>query len=203
MADVGLDRAVLQMMLMETSTSNWWDFAVVERRRGGFLHFTNGPEAPEDLLRPPLEGLHTSPASVAEELFHVPSVNFTTAITDRTVFPARSFPAKPANRAASGTCGNPPLSGGNGYAGLPVTAPVSRKAIRSTAKALVQLFPAIFLRYDTNGRYTLVDTGRARGDFKVDVRLSWPQQLKSRGAGRTAESLVFPPPTCRTVLLCR
>ncbi|WP_022962422.1 DUF4823 domain-containing protein [Halopseudomonas pelagia] len=52
LADVGLDRAVLQMMLMETSTRQLVDFAVVETR-GGFLQFYQAE--PEDLLRPPLE----------------------------------------------------------------------------------------------------------------------------------------------------
>ena len=52
MADVGLDRAVLQMMLMETSTRQLVDFAVVETR-GGFLQFYKAE--PEDLLRPPME----------------------------------------------------------------------------------------------------------------------------------------------------
>lgn len=52
MADLGLDRAVLQMILMETATRRMVDYAVVEAR-GGFLQFYKAE--PEDLLRPPLE----------------------------------------------------------------------------------------------------------------------------------------------------
>lgn len=51
-ADLGLDKAVLQLMLLETATERLIDFAVIEAR-GGFLQFYQAE--PEDLLRRPLE----------------------------------------------------------------------------------------------------------------------------------------------------
>lgn len=50
--DVGIDRAVLQLILMETSTEHVVDFVTIETR-GGFMQFYKANA--EDLLRPPLE----------------------------------------------------------------------------------------------------------------------------------------------------
>lgn len=50
--DLGLDRGVLQLMLLEVGTRHLVDFARVETR-GGFLQFYKA--SPEDLLRPPLQ----------------------------------------------------------------------------------------------------------------------------------------------------
>ncbi|HDZ54869.1 MAG TPA: DUF4823 domain-containing protein [Pseudomonas xinjiangensis] len=50
--DLGIDAAVLQLILMETSTQRVVDFVVIETK-GGFLEFYKA--RPEDLLRPPLE----------------------------------------------------------------------------------------------------------------------------------------------------
>ncbi len=50
--DLGIDRANLQLVLMETSTQRVVDFVVVESK-GGFLQFYKA--SPEDLLRRPLE----------------------------------------------------------------------------------------------------------------------------------------------------
>jgi hypothetical protein len=50
--DIGVDRAVLHLILMETATRRMVDFAVV-KTRGGFLQFYQSE--PADLLRPPLE----------------------------------------------------------------------------------------------------------------------------------------------------
>lgn len=50
--DVGVDRATLHLMLMETATRRLIDYAVI-RSRGGFLQFYQ--TEPADLLRPPLE----------------------------------------------------------------------------------------------------------------------------------------------------
>lgn len=52
LADVGRDRALLQLILMETSTQRVVDFVVIETK-GGFLQFYKAK--PEDLLRRPLE----------------------------------------------------------------------------------------------------------------------------------------------------
>lgn len=52
LGSVGIDRAVLQLMLMETSTQRIVDYVVIETR-GGFLQFYKAN--PEDLLRRPLE----------------------------------------------------------------------------------------------------------------------------------------------------
>ncbi|SDS35166.1 protein of unknown function [Halopseudomonas xinjiangensis] len=51
-SDVGIDRAVLQLILIETSTEHVVDFVTIETR-GGFLQFYKANA--EDLLRPPLE----------------------------------------------------------------------------------------------------------------------------------------------------
>lgn len=50
--DVGRDRGVLQLMLLEVGTRHLVDFARIETR-GGFLQFYNA--SPDDLLRPPLQ----------------------------------------------------------------------------------------------------------------------------------------------------
>ncbi|OWL89402.1 DUF4823 domain-containing protein [Halopseudomonas aestusnigri] len=50
--DLGLDRGVLQLMLLEVGTRHLVDFARIETR-GGFLQFYKA--SPEDLLRPPLQ----------------------------------------------------------------------------------------------------------------------------------------------------
>jgi hypothetical protein len=50
--DLGIDRAVLQLVLMETSSRRVVDFVVIESK-GGFLQFYKA--SPEDLLRRPLE----------------------------------------------------------------------------------------------------------------------------------------------------
>lgn len=50
--DLGLDRGVLQLMLLEVGTRHLVDFVRVETR-GGFLQFYKA--SPEDLLRPPLQ----------------------------------------------------------------------------------------------------------------------------------------------------
>lgn len=50
--DLGIDRANLQLVLMETSTQRVVDFVVIESK-GGFLQFYKA--SPEDLLRRPLE----------------------------------------------------------------------------------------------------------------------------------------------------
>jgi hypothetical protein len=50
--DIGVDRAVLHLILMETATRRMVDYAVVETR-GGFLQFYQSE--PADLLRSPLE----------------------------------------------------------------------------------------------------------------------------------------------------
>lgn len=52
LGDVGVDRATLHLILMETATRRMIDYAVVATR-GGFLQFYQSE--PEDLLRPPLE----------------------------------------------------------------------------------------------------------------------------------------------------
>lgn len=52
LGDVGVDRATLHLMLMETATRRLIDHAVI-RSRGGFLQFYQ--TEPADLLRPPLE----------------------------------------------------------------------------------------------------------------------------------------------------
>ncbi|PAU87234.1 DUF4823 domain-containing protein [Pseudomonas sp. WN033] len=52
LADVGRDRAVLQLILMETGNRYMVDYAVIQAR-GGFLQFYKAK--PEDLLRRPLE----------------------------------------------------------------------------------------------------------------------------------------------------
>lgn len=52
LADVGIDRATLHLILMETATRRLIDHAVI-RSRGGFLQFYQSE--PADLLRPPLE----------------------------------------------------------------------------------------------------------------------------------------------------
>ncbi|HCP05200.1 MAG TPA: DUF4823 domain-containing protein, partial [Pseudomonas sp.] len=49
---LGLDRGVLQLMLLEVGTRHLVDFARIETR-GGFLQFYKA--SPEDLLRPPLQ----------------------------------------------------------------------------------------------------------------------------------------------------
>lgn len=50
--DVGVDKAVLQLILMETSTRRVVDFVTIETK-GGFLQFFKAK--PSTLLRPPLE----------------------------------------------------------------------------------------------------------------------------------------------------
>ncbi|MCC4260653.1 DUF4823 domain-containing protein [Pseudomonas aestusnigri] len=50
--DLGLDRGVLQLMLLEVGTRHLVDFARIETR-GGFLQFYKA--SPEELLRPPLQ----------------------------------------------------------------------------------------------------------------------------------------------------
>ncbi len=50
--DVGLDRAVLQLMVFEVGTRHLVDYARIETR-GGFLQFYKA--SPDDLLRPPLK----------------------------------------------------------------------------------------------------------------------------------------------------
>ena len=50
--DLGLDRGVLQLMLLEVGTRHLVDFARI-KTRGGFLQFYKA--SPEDLLRPPLQ----------------------------------------------------------------------------------------------------------------------------------------------------
>lgn len=50
--DVGLDRAVLQVMVFEVGTRHLVDYAKIETR-GGFLQFYKA--SPDDLLRPPLQ----------------------------------------------------------------------------------------------------------------------------------------------------
>ncbi|WP_341705928.1 DUF4823 domain-containing protein [Halopseudomonas sp.] len=50
--DVGLDRAVLQVMVFEVGTRHLVDYARIETR-GGFLQFYKA--SPDDLLRPPLK----------------------------------------------------------------------------------------------------------------------------------------------------
>ena len=50
--DLGLDRGVLQLMLLEVGTRHLVDFARIETR-GGFLQFYKA--SPEDLLHPPLQ----------------------------------------------------------------------------------------------------------------------------------------------------
>ncbi|MBL4835884.1 MAG: DUF4823 domain-containing protein [Pseudomonas sp.] len=52
LGDVGVDRATLHLILMETATRRLVDHAVI-RSRGGFLQFYQ--TEPVDLLRPPLE----------------------------------------------------------------------------------------------------------------------------------------------------
>lgn len=52
LANLGIDRATLQLVLMETSTQRVVDFVVIESK-GGFLQFYKAN--PEDLLRRPLE----------------------------------------------------------------------------------------------------------------------------------------------------
>lgn len=52
LGDVGVDRATLHLILMETATRRMIDHAVVATR-GGFLQFYQSE--PTDLLRPPLE----------------------------------------------------------------------------------------------------------------------------------------------------
>lgn len=50
--DLGLDRAVLQLMVFEVGTRHLVDYARIETR-GGFLQFYKA--SPDDLLRPPLQ----------------------------------------------------------------------------------------------------------------------------------------------------
>lgn len=50
--DVGLDRAILQLMVFEVGTRHLVDYARIETR-GGFLQFYKA--SPDDLLRPPLQ----------------------------------------------------------------------------------------------------------------------------------------------------
>ena len=50
--DVGRDRSVLQLMLLEVGSRHLVDYARIETR-GGFLQFYNA--SPDDLLRPPLQ----------------------------------------------------------------------------------------------------------------------------------------------------
>ena len=50
--DVGRDRGVLQLMLLEVGSRHLVDYARIETR-GGFLQFYNA--SPNDLLRPPLQ----------------------------------------------------------------------------------------------------------------------------------------------------
>ncbi len=52
LGDVGIDRATLHLILMETATRRLVDHVVINTR-GGFLQFYQSE--PEDLLRPPLE----------------------------------------------------------------------------------------------------------------------------------------------------